>query len=121
MVSRHALAPIGALAYRGHGLVAVDGGCMLRTMLITLGTVLLTACAQTNATGSSQPLETAASVPTPVSRPQEMLNRLVGRWLLTGTIAGQSTVHDVEADWALQRNYVRIGEVSQERGDNGQP
>jgi hypothetical protein len=50
-----------------------------------------------------------------------MLGRLVGRWVLTGTIAGRSTVHDVEADWVLQRNYVRLSEISRERRDNGQP
>jgi hypothetical protein len=50
-----------------------------------------------------------------------MLSRLVGRWVLTGTIAGQSAVHDVEADWVLQGNYVRLSEISRERGENGQP
>jgi hypothetical protein len=30
-------------------------------------------------------------------------------------------VHDVEAAWVLQGNYVRITEVSRERDDNGRP
>jgi hypothetical protein len=103
-------------------LLAAVGGCMLRHTLIALGTLLLTACAHVNAAGSAHAQEAAASVPAPgSSRPQEMLSRLVGRWVLTGTIAGQSTVHDVEADWALQGNYVRLSEISRERGDNGQP
>jgi hypothetical protein len=50
-----------------------------------------------------------------------MLERMIGRWVLTGEIAGAATVHDVEATWALQSNYVRITEVSRERGENGLP
>jgi len=95
---------------------------MLRRMLISLGTALLAACAHADTGGSLRPLETVEGVPTQAaSQPQEMLSRLVGRWVLTGVIAGQSTVHDVEASWVLQRNYVRLTEISRGRSRNGQP
>jgi hypothetical protein len=55
------------------------------------------------------------------ARPKDMLSKLVGRWVLTGVIAGERTVHDVEATWALQQTYVRLEEVSREKGANGAP
>lgn len=79
--------------------------------------MLLAGCVQTQALRTSPPGETAANA----SRSEAMLSRLVGRWLLTGTIAGETAVHDVDAEWTLQRNYVRINEVSREQGDNGLP
>ena len=48
-----------------------------------------------------------------------MLERMVGRWVLRGTIAGRTVVHDVEADWVLARHYIRIHEVSRERDKEG--
>jgi hypothetical protein len=53
--------------------------------------------------------------------PPELLGKLVGRWILTGVIAGQNTTHDVDAEWVLQGNYVRISEASRERNGNGRP
>lgn len=90
---------------------------MFRRILIAMGTVLLAGCVPTQALRTSPQDESATNT----SRSEEMLSRLVGNWLLTGTIAGQSAVHDVDAEWVLQRNYVRINEVSRERGDNGLP
>lgn len=46
---------------------------------------------------------------------------MVGRWVLRGTIARQSVVHDVEADWVLAHHYVRIHEVSREKDKEGRP
>lgn len=96
---------------------------MFRRTLIALGAVLLlVACAQTRAVDAHDPLDAATGVPDPEgSAPRELLNRLVGRWVLNGVIAGQSTVHDVDAAWVLQRNYVRIREISREKNDDGQP
>jgi hypothetical protein len=90
---------------------------MFRRFLIAMGTMLLIGCAQTQTLRTSPPDEPAASA----SRSDAMLNKLVGSWQLTGTIAGQGAVHDVDAEWTLQRNYVRINEVSREKGDNGLP
>lgn len=50
-----------------------------------------------------------------------LLDKMVGRWVLRGTIARQSVVHNVEADWVLGRHYVRIHEVSREKGRDGHP
>lgn len=47
--------------------------------------------------------------------------RLVGTWVLRGTIAHQRTVHDVSFTWLLGREYVQMHEVSRERAPNGTP
>ncbi len=91
---------------------------MLRRMLAALALIALAACVQAQARDTVQaPANSAA----PQSGPQELLDKMVGRWTLTGVIAGQNTVHDVDAEWVLQHNYVRISEVSRERAENGQP
>ncbi len=84
---------------------------MFRRFLIAMGTMLVVGCAQSQAIKTS-PLDDA---PADASRSEAMLGRLVGSWRLTGTIAGQSAVHDVDAEWTLQRSCVRINEVSRER------
>lgn len=38
--------------------------------------------------------------------PDSLFSRLVGRWVLRGTIARQQTVHDVTFEWLLGREYV---------------
>ena len=50
-----------------------------------------------------------------------LLDHMIGRWTLTGTIDGQSTTHDVTADWVLGHQYVHLHEVSREKGGNGEP
>ena len=93
---------------------------MRRRMMTALGALVLAACVQTNVVASGHPNPATAGVASSESS-QGMLSRLVGRWVLTGTIAGQSTIHDVDAAWALQGNYVRLSEVSRERGQDGRP
>jgi hypothetical protein len=57
-----------------------------------------------------------------VSRfPDRLLDHLVGRWVLSGTIAGKNTTHDVSAERVLHDGYVRIHEVSREVDSNGAP
>src|SRR5262252_3337504 len=51
----------------------------------------------------------------------DLLDRLVGHWTLSGTIAGQETKHDVDAEWVLNHQYVKIHEVSHERDAAGRP
>ena len=53
--------------------------------------------------------------------PDSLFARLVGRWVLRGTIARQQTVHDVTFAWMLGREYVQMHEVSRERASNGTP
>jgi hypothetical protein len=54
-------------------------------------------------------------------RSRLLMNHLVGRWTMTGTLGGQQTIHDVEARWLLKREYVQLHEVSRERGADGEP
>ena len=50
-----------------------------------------------------------------------LLDHLVGKWLLRGTVAGQKTTQDVDAAWALEHQYLRIHEVSREQNKDGMP
>lgn len=53
--------------------------------------------------------------------PDSLLDRMAGDWILTGTIAGQQTTHDIDAEWILQNTYVRLHEVSREKDAAGKP
>ena len=55
----------------------------------------------------------------PVNSP--LLDHLVGRWVLQGTIAGQNTTHDVNAEWVLEHHYLQIHEVSRQKNSKGEP
>jgi hypothetical protein len=50
-----------------------------------------------------------------------LFDRLIGHWVLRGTISRQQTTHDVEFELMLGREYVRMHEVSRERAANGSP
>jgi hypothetical protein len=50
-----------------------------------------------------------------------VFDRMIGPWVLRGTIARQPTTHDVTFEWMLGRNYVRMHEVSRERTPAGAP
>jgi hypothetical protein len=63
----------------------------------------------------------AARLPAQGLPPDSLFDRLIGHWVLRGTIARQSTTHDVTFDWMLGREYVRMHEVSRERDVNGNP
>jgi len=49
-----------------------------------------------------------------------LLERLTGSWILQGTIAGRETTHDIEAEWVLGHEYVRLHETSREKKPQGQ-
>lgn len=53
--------------------------------------------------------------------PDSLFDRLIGQWVLRGTIARQPTTHDVTFEWVLGHEYVQMHEVSRERGTNGTP
>jgi hypothetical protein len=40
---------------------------------------------------------------------------------MSGTIDGKQTTHDVDADWILKREYIRLHEVSREKDAKGGP
>jgi len=53
--------------------------------------------------------------------PDELLDRMAGRWILEGTIAGKATTHDVDASRVLNGQYLQLHEVSRERDAQGRP
>ena len=61
-----------------------------------------------------------AQVPA-ANSPVDLLDHLAGHWVLQGTIAGKQTTHDVQAEWVLKREYLRLHEVSREKDAKGDP
>jgi hypothetical protein len=55
------------------------------------------------------------------ARQDPLLDRLAGNWILQGTIAGHETTHDIESEWVLNHEYLRIHEASREKNAQGQP
>ena len=53
------------------------------------------------------------------SAPEALLDRMTGHWLMTGTIGKKPTTHDVDVDWVLKREYIRIHEVSRDKDRSG--
>jgi hypothetical protein len=50
-----------------------------------------------------------------------LLDHMIGKWILQGTIDGKKTTHDIDAEWVLNHEYVRLHEVSREKDSKGQP
>jgi hypothetical protein len=50
-----------------------------------------------------------------------LLARMIGHWILKGTIARQQVVHDVTFQWVLGGEYVEMHEISRERTPTGTP
>lgn len=50
-----------------------------------------------------------------------LLNRLIGDWVLEGTIENLQVTHDVVSEWVLGHHYVRLHEVARERYATGTP
>ncbi len=63
----------------------------------------------------------SARLPAQALSPDSLFDRLIGHWVLRGTIARHATTHDVTFDWILGREYVQMHEVSRERAANGTP
>jgi len=57
----------------------------------------------------------------PSARPDTLLERMAGSWVLHGTIDGRQTTHDVVAEWVLAHEYLRLSEVSRERSPAAGP
>ncbi len=51
---------------------------------------------------------------------EPLLDHLTGNWILQGTIAGRETTHDIEAEWVLGHEYLRLHEASREKKAQGQ-
>jgi hypothetical protein len=55
------------------------------------------------------------------TRKDPLLDRLTGSWILQGTIAGHATTHDIQSEWVLRHEYLRLHETSREKNVQGQP
>jgi hypothetical protein len=63
-------------------------------------------------------------VPVVAQQPQlqdPLLDKMIGDWVMTGTIAQKPTTHDVRAVWVLNHQFVQLHEVSREKTANGRP
>jgi hypothetical protein len=52
---------------------------------------------------------------------EPLLDHMVGNWVLRGTMAGGEATYDIDAEWVLNREYVRLHEVSRDLGAKGAP
>jgi hypothetical protein len=50
-----------------------------------------------------------------------LLDKMAGKWVLTGTIENQQTTHDVTAEWILQNSFLRLTEIAREKDASGKP
>ena len=50
-----------------------------------------------------------------------LFDRLIGHWVLRGTMARQFTTHDVTFAWMLGREYVQMHEISRDQTPQGGP
>ena len=51
---------------------------------------------------------------------EALMDKMTGHWEMTGTIGKQAVTHDVDVDWILKRQYIRIHEVSREKTTDGE-
>lgn len=77
----------------------------MKTILMTMACLSLLLAAVTNA--DEPPFE------------DELLDRLVGNWVMRGTIAGEQVTHDVSANWVLGHQYLRFHDRSRETTESG--
>lgn len=66
------------------------------------------------------------AVPALSQKPSEqeatkLLDHLAGHWVMTGTLGGKPATHDLEAEWVLNREYLRLHETGREKMANGSP
>jgi hypothetical protein len=54
-----------------------------------------------------------------LSAPEALLDKMTGHWVMTGTISKRPATHDVDVDWVLKREYIRIHEVSRDKDASG--
>jgi hypothetical protein len=84
------------------------------------GFLALAGCATNRAStpvAADVPTIGGTNLVTPTAEP--LLDHLAGKWVLAGKIGGKPTIHDVDAGWVLNREYMRLHEVSRERDTQG--
>ena len=50
-----------------------------------------------------------------------LLDKLAGHWVLSGRLGKRQPTHDINAEWVLKREYLRLHEVSREKNADGTP
>ena len=70
---------------------------------------------------ASRPSDAKQAVSARADPRRELLERMIGHWVLRGVIARQQTTHDIDAQWVLDKEYVQIHEVSREKDAAGKP
>jgi len=53
--------------------------------------------------------------------PEFLMEKMTGKWIMRGTINDEKVTHDVTVDRILNRQYIRIHEVSREKDASGKP
>ena len=48
-----------------------------------------------------------------------LLDHFAGNWILTGTMDGKETTHDVSVEWVLAHQYLQMHETSREKDSSG--
>jgi len=56
-----------------------------------------------------------------LSRPDSLLNKMTGKWILNGTIDNKKTTHNIDIQRVLNGQYIQIKEVSREKDLTGKP
>jgi len=87
------------------------------TFILVAGALTFAGCSTTGTRSKSE----AGSADDGTSAALAFLDQLSGKWILSGNLAGRETTHDVDAEWVLNREYMRLHEVSRERDTNGHP
>lgn len=54
-----------------------------------------------------------------ITHPDSLLNKLAGKWVLNGVIAGHETIHDIDAKRVLNGQYLQLKEISREKDGKG--
>ena len=57
---------------------------------------------------------------TVTSKPDSLMDKMTGEWVMAGTIDHEQVTHDVYVDWILKRRYIRIHDVSREKDADGE-
>lgn len=63
---------------------------------------------------------TASAQSPATTAPPALMDEMTGHWVMTGTIGKAQVTHDVDVDWVLNRQYIRIHEMSRDAAPRGE-
>lgn len=85
-----------------------------------IGILAMAGCSTQGSSGGGRS-KNGAAAPADNKAAMALLDHLTGNWVLTGTLAGKETTHDVDVEWVLNREYLRLHEVSHDLKKDGTP